>query len=274
MDILELMKKDLERRRYSKRTVQTYLFCFHKFLNWIKKEPRKISKKDIEEFLQKLNNKGFSASTLNLYLQAIKYPLQYILNKRNIFVNLPFSKTPKKLPAFLTKEEIKLLIGSIGNLKHKLMIELLYSSGLRISELINLKVKDLEFDSNFGWVLGGKGNKDRLFIIAQKIKGKLQQYIKEQDLKYENLLFSGRRGMYSAASIQEIVKQATKKSKINKKVHPHTLRHSFATHLIEDGYSLVSVQSLMGHNSPETTMIYVHMAKPKIMDIKSPYDAL
>ena len=182
---------------------------------------------------------------------------------------------PKTLPTVLTKEEIIRLFDNIKNSKHKLSAELMYSSGLRVNELVNLKVMDFEFEKNYGWVRNGKGNKDRLFIVAKRLNERLQEFIKENKLSYESYLFKGnKRDHISKETINMIIKTAAKKAGIKKRVHCHTLRHSFATHLIEDGYGVSDVQSLLGHKSPETTMVYVHMASPKMLNIKSPLDNL
>ena len=165
MDIIELMKKELLRRNYSLRTIKTYIFCLKKFLTYCKKEPRKITKKDIKDYLDILVGKNISGSSINIHLNALRFLMKEILCK-SFIVNIKYSKVPKKLPVVLSKEEISKLINSIENKRHRLMIKLMYSAGLRVSELVNLKIKDLEFDSNYGWVRHGKGNKDRLFIIA------------------------------------------------------------------------------------------------------------
>ena len=212
-------------------------------------------------------------NTINVNLNALKFLLEEILNKRFIS-RIKYSKTPKSLPLFLTKKEIINLINNIKNEKHKLMIKLIYGTGLRVNELVNLKVDDLNFENNYGWVRQGKGKKDRLFVIPNLLKQDLINYIKEKNLDNGSWLFVSYNGHISTRSIQEIIRKAAKKAKLNKKVHPHTLRHSYATHLIEDGYGLTLVQSLLGHKSPETTMIYVHMASPKLLSVKSPLDNL
>ena len=274
IDLLYNVERELKRRNYSEKTIKSYVYCIKKFLEWVKKDnPRKITKHDIKEFLYYHAEKNKSSSTLNLYLQALKFALEKILNKR-FFAELPFSKKAKSLPVVLSKEEVKKLIDSIENDKHKLMIRLMYSAGLRLNELICLKVKDIEFDNMYGWVRKGKGNKDRLFIIAESIKNELSDYIKTNNLPSESWLVTGRKGHISGRSVQNIVRINSKKAGILKSVHPHTLRHSFATHLIENGYDLTSVQTLMGHNSVETTMVYVHMKKPKMINVKSPLDGL
>lgn len=272
MDIIYLMKREMIRRRYSPRTIETYEYCFNEFMKWCKKEPRKITKEDIKEFLYLLSEKSKSASTMNIYLNAIKFPLENILGKKHFFISLPFSKVPKKLPIVLSKEEVSRLINSISNPKHKLMIQLMYSAGLRVSELLNLNINDLDFENNFGWVRQGKGNKDRMFIIAEGIKENLKNYL--QNNQPDSYLFTNGNSRLSVRTVQEIIKAAAQKADIRKKVHPHTLRHSFATHLIENGYDITSVQSLLGHASVETTMVYVHIASRKLISVKSPLDSL
>jgi len=275
MDLVELVKKELLRRHYSLKTVESYVFCLRKFLLWCKdKEPRRITKHDIKDYLTMLCEKNLAASTLNLHQQALKFALMNVLNKR-FFINLPYSKLPKKLPEVLTQEEVIRLFKAIDNPKHSLMVRLMYSAGLRVSELVNLRVKDFEFDKNYGWVRKGKGNKDRLFVLSEIIKHELVDFIRLNGVGYDSWVFQGRvYGHLTTRTIYAIVKQASLKAGLDKNVHPHTLRHSFATHLIENGYNLVKVQALLGHSSPDTTMVYVHMASPDLLGVMSPYDFL
>ena len=272
MDIEYKVTREMLRRRYSKTTIKTYLECINKFFRKCKKQPEKVSKIDVREFLNNLIKRNAAGNTINVYLNALKFFFEEVLNKR-MRLNIKYSKIPKRLPIVLTKDEIKRLIESIENQKHKLMIKLMYSAGLRVSELVNLKIEDLEIEKNYGWVREGKGRKDRLFIIAESIKIELTDYIKNN--KITDWLFPGnKRNHLSQRTVAAIIKDATKKAKINKKVHTHTLRHSFATHLIENDYALTDVQNLLGHNSPETTMIYLHTASKNMIKVKSPLDSL
>ncbi|MBR9683307.1 tyrosine-type recombinase/integrase [Candidatus Woesearchaeota archaeon] len=272
--LLEGIRKEGMRRGLSPRTIKTYFHCVQKFLRINKKELKFITKKDVENYLFGLMEKGRPGNTVNVYLNAIKFFFDKVL-KRQLTVNITYSKTPKHLPEFLTKEEVVRLFEVIKNQKHLLMIKLMYATGMRVSELASLKVKDFEFDQNYGWVRKGKGNKDRLFVIAAKLKEELLMWIKEGKLDFEDWLFSGQgRGHISAQTIYVIVKRATKDAGIKKKVHPHTLRHSFATHLIQNGYAVTEVQPLLGHSKMETTMIYLHMASPNLLNVKSPLDSL
>ena len=273
MDVLELIKKEGLRRGLSPRTISTYCFCVKKFFGFCFKEPRRITKRDIIEYVDMLLKKGVCGNTLNVHISALKFLLQEILCKK-VLLRIKYSKTPKELPSFLTKEEVVRLINSIENHKHKLIVMLMYSAGLRVSEVVNLRVRDFQFDNNYGWVRKGKGRKDRLFIVAQKLKNELFDFMEKENLTYDSFVFGGRNGHLSQKSVYNIVKSAARIADIKKNVHPHTLRHSFATHLIEDGYDVSSVQSLLGHNSSQTTMVYVHMASPKMISVRSPLDSL
>jgi len=211
---------------------------------------------------------------MNVYHMAIRFFLEDILHK-NMKLNIKYSRRPIKMPEFLTKEEVKKLIGKIKNWKHRLMIEVLYGGGLRVNELLNLRVKDLLVENGYGFIRQGKGRKDRIFVLSKITQDKIKNLIEMEKLTAEDYLFiTNRSERYSERSVQEIVKRATLLAEINKNVHCHTLRHSFATHLIENGASLNEVQTMLGHKSPETSMIYVHMASPRMIGIKSPLDSL
>ncbi len=268
------LDKECKRRRYSYRTIKTYAYCIERFLKFVNKSLDKISKKDVRLFLENLSEKEKSGSTMNVNHMAIRFLFEDVLNKR-IWIDIKYSKVPEKVPVVLTKNEIEKLFSSIENQKHRLMIEFLYSSGMRVSELVNLTIKELNLEHGHGWVRRGKGNKDRLFIIAEALKSSTQKLIEEEKLLPENTLFSSSwNKKYSVRSIQQILKTAARKSKIGKRVSPHVLRHSFATHLIENGYSVTEVQSLLGHKSPETTLVYLHTALPTLIKVKSPLDGL
>jgi len=274
MDVEERIRKEGFSRCYSYRTIQSYQESVRKFLEIVKKPLKEISKKDIHEYLENMAEKGKAGSTLNNRLNALKFFFSGILGKK-INVNLKYSKIPKTLPVVLSKDEIKKLLDAIRNNSHKLMIELMYSAGFRLSELVNLRIGDLELERNFGWIRHGKGNKDRMFIISEKIKNRLASLAKNR--KHEEFLFlTNKKQRYNVNTIYRIIKNTAKISGIAKykKVHPHTLRHSFATHLIENGYSIGDVQHLLGHSSPETTTVYIHTASSKMLGIKSPLDSI
>lgn len=223
-------------------------------------------------FLAK-KGKGASASSLNVSLQALKFYFEGVNHRRKMYIELPYSKRSVKLPVFLDKEEVEELLKNIKNHYHKIIIAFLYSTGLRVGELVNLRVENLNLIGRYGIVRKGKGNKDRIFIISERLVGIIAQIITNNKLENEDYLFvNQKKGKYSVRTIQQIIKNACKNMGIKKNIHPHTMRHSFATHIIENGESISEVQALLGHKSPETTLIYVHTAKGKMIKVKSPYD--
>src|SRR3989344_2186127 len=273
MDISELIRKEALRRGLSHKTIRTYRECVRKFFNWCRKEPHEIKKADIKSYLDLMIEKGACGNTINVNLNALKFFYGSVLHKR-LMINIRYSKTPKSLPVVLTKEEVASLINSITNSKHRLMAKLMYSAGLRVNELVNLKPEHLEIENGYGWVRHGKGNKDRMFIIAESLKEELASFISKECKSPDGYIFKGFNGHLTTASVRSIIKNATKNAKISKHAHPHTLRHSFSTHLIENGSSVSEVQSLLGHSSAETTMVYLHIASPKMIGTKSPIDSL
>lgn len=192
--------------------------------------------------------------------------------QRNIpFEYLKVARRERKLPVILSKKEVKNIINAIDNLKHKSIIALLYSSGLRIGELLNLKKNDVDSDRMLIHVKSGKGKRDRYTILSYKVLITLRSYY----IKYKpkNYLFEGQSGgKYSSESIGQVLKRALKKAKISKHATPHTLRHSFATHLLEDGIGIAHIQKLLGHSNINTTLIYTQIARDSLLTIKSPID--
>jgi len=273
--IIESVRKEGLRRGMSPRTIKSYQHCLNKFFRYYHyKDFRKISRIDVEKYLDSLVDRGRAGSTINVYLMALKFLYEQVLRKK-LTVNVKTSKIPKRLPEFLTQNETRRLLAVIKNPKHKLMVSLLYASGMRVGELIKLKVKDLEFEQNYGWVRQGKGAKDRPFVIAKSLKQDLLNWIKTNELSYGSYLFTGYTNLnYSRQSVRMIIKKARMNAKIDKNVHPHTLRHSFATHFIQNGYHAIELQPLLGHNSINTTMKYVHMASPNLFNVESPFDKL
>lgn len=269
VDVSGALVRELRRRKYSEKTIETYLRCVQSFLRWVGKPINRISKADIQRYLESLS--ALAGSTINVHHMAIRFLFEEVLRKR-IWVDIRYSKIPKRLPRVLSQEEVSLLFSHVKNQKHLLMLQLMYGAGLRVSELIGLRKKDFFLDKGYGFVRGGKGNKDRLFVVPAVLNGTLGEIL--NGLREDNTsVFSGRDGEYSSRTIQQIVKAAAKEAGL-KGVHPHTLRHSFATHLIERGEDLLSVQALLGHASPETTMTYVHLAGPRMLNVQSPLDSL
>ena len=271
MAITELIRHKAFLRGLSSRTIQTYIYVVEKFLRLYHKDHLEITKNDIEKHCLMLIENNHSTNTLNVHLNALKFFYEEVLN-RQLTINIRYCRVPKKLPEFLSQEETIQILSQISNPKHLLMIKMLYSAGLRISELLNLKVNHLNLDQNYGWVRNGKGKKDRVFVIADKLKIELTDWINK--LTPEDYLFSYLGRKMSSQTIRKVLSLACRNAKINKNVHPHTLRHSFATHLLENGYSITELQHLLGHNKLDTTLIYAHLTQPKFINVKSPFDTL
>lgn len=270
MDYFKRLETELKLRGFSKNTISSYIFYNKKFLEFCRKEPIEVEEDDVKNFIAQKISEGVNPKTVVLIQSALRFFYDEILKKG--IVNLKSPKISKSLPIVLTREEVRTLIDSTKNKKHRLIIKLLYSSGLRLSELINLKVCDLELEERIGWVRKGKGAKDRMFIISSKLIDELKEYLKnKKDFDY---VFSGRNGKMSERNVQKIIKVAAKKAGIEKKISTHTLRHSFATHLLEAGENIRKIQELLGHSNLSTTQIYTHVSTEELKKIKSPLDDL
>lgn len=255
-------------------TIKTYVYAVSKFFRICHLEPHHVTKESIEKYLIQLIKWNMSGSTINVHLHALRFFSAQILGKK-VMVKIPSLKTPRRLPEYLTQEEITSFFSVIKNSKQKLIVMLTYGSGFRVSEVVSLKVKDLNFTSGYGWIRNAKGGKDRMFIIPERLRGELQEWISENKQLEEDWLFPGyKNNHYSDSSVRSIVEQARGIAGIQKRINPHSLRHSFATHLLENGYSLIEVNRLLGHSRMETTMVYAHLAHPKLARVQSPLDTL
>ncbi len=265
---MEDLENELKLRGYSKKTVQTYMEFNKDLLNYVKKNSEDISVNDLKSYLAHLiTDKNYSPRTINLARSSLLFYYNDVLEKN--FRNIKTPKIQSSLPTVLSKEEIKLLIEKAHTKKSKLIMKLLYSTGLRVSELVNLKWNDLEMDKNMAWVRGGKGKKDRAVIISNKLMNEL--YSLDRSSEY---VISGKNGALTVKNIQKIIRNTAKKTGINKKITPHTLRHSFATHLLEEGTDIRMIQDLLGHSNLQTTQIYTHISFDQKKRIKNPLDDL
>ncbi len=273
MDVSELIQKEGLRRGLRAETIKTYSYATNKFLRTRHKQPQEITKEDIEAHLIQLIKCDRSGSTINVYLHALRFFYESVLGKK-LTLNLPQIKVRKRLPECLTQEEMSRFLDVLGNTKHKLILTLTYGSGFRVSEVVNLKVKDLDFQAGYGWIRNGKGGKDRQFIIPDRLNQELRAWIAEHHLQTEDWLFLGYKGQhYNESSVRKILEEARIAAEL-KHITPHSLRHSFATHLLENGYSLLEVKELLGHSKIETTLIYTHTANPRWTKVRSPLDSL
>ncbi|MFH1399100.1 MAG: site-specific tyrosine recombinase/integron integrase [Candidatus Woesearchaeota archaeon] len=271
MNVKEALLVELKLRGFSPRTIKSYIYQNSKFLEYIKKEPRNVAEEDIKAYMAFLiSDRGMAPSSVALAKAALKFYFYEVL-KKNI-VNIKTPKMFKKLPVILTKEEVKRLIDSASTKKTRLILMLLYASGLRVSEAVSLKYGDLEPDDNFGWVRLGKGGKDRMFLLNDRLVKELNRYSKDNSGPY---IFSNALDEpISPRNVQKIVSKTAKKAGIKKRVTPHTLRHSFATHLLESGVSIRYIQELLGHSNLQTTQIYTKVSTDELRKIKSPLDGL
>tara|TARA_B110000977_G_scaffold171524_1_gene223188 strand:- start:33 stop:1184 length:1152 start_codon:yes stop_codon:yes gene_type:complete len=261
-------------KKYAKNTANSYISFFGKFIQHHQGQDLKhISEIEIRTYLEKLVKENKSHSYLNTMVNSIKFYYEIVLGMPNRFYEIERPRKQTTLPKVLNKKEILEMINVPQNIKHKCIISLLYSAGLRRSELLNLKLTDIDSEKHTLRIENGKGSKDRISIISPSLIKELRIYWKE--FKTEKYVFEGAKGkQYSAASVLQIVKRAAKKANIRKNVTPHMLRHSFATHLLEDGVDLRTIQVLLGHASSKTTEIYTHVAINQLIKINNPLDSL
>ena len=204
-------------------------------------------------------------------LNSIKFYYEAVMGMPNRFYSIERPRKEFKLPKVLSKQEIKLIIENTNNVKHKCIVSLLYSAGLRRGELLNLKIEDIDSNRMLIRVNAGKGNKDRFTLLSENVLVDLRIYF--QKYRPKKWLFEGpNETQYSSGSVKEIINNAVLKAKIRKRVSPHMLRHSFATHLLENGTDLRHIQTLLGHSSSKTTEIYTHVAVSSFNLIKNPLD--
>lgn len=208
-----------------------------------------------------LSNSDKSNSTMRSIYFSLKFFHENVLNE-SFKTQLPLAKKGRKLPIVLSKEEVKKMIYATENLKHKLIIMFLYYAGLRLNEVINLRWQDIDYDREIIHIKDAKGSKDRVVFLHRELKKLLEIY--SENIREGVVLASQRSGRYNKRTIQKIVKNAAVKSDITKNVTPHTLRHSFATHLLEAGADIRYIQHLLGHKNLKTTQIYTHIANKDI----------
>jgi integrase/recombinase XerD len=269
---LEDLKVELKLRGFSPNTEKTYLYHNQKFLEFTKKEPSDITEADIKLYLAQLLSDDKEKSSVALVRSALLFHYNEILKRGIISIKTP--KIPKKLPITLSKEEIKRLIEAATHEKSKLLIKLIYASGLRVSEALRLKVEDLEAEQRIGWVRGGKGGKDRMVVIGGRVIDELKAFLKVRGI-VSGYIFLGKEGKpLTSRTAQKIVSNAAKAAGITKPVTPHKLRHSFATHLREAGQDLRVIQELLGHSSIQTTEIYTHVSTEEKRKVVSPAETL
>lgn len=265
----------LERKRYSPNTIKVYTSYMKDFLKaHNNKDLVSISSEEINAYILRLiRQKHISPSQQNQRINAIKFYYEKVLGLETQFYKIERPKKNRTLPKVLSEEEVLSILQSINNIKHKMIIGFIYSAGLRRSELINLRKQDIYLEKKMIIIRAGKGKKDRTSVLSDALANDLPVYLEMHKPNY--WLFEGvNRKQYSATSIARILDKASRKAGIEKKVTPHMLRHSFATHLLEQGTDIRYIQTILGHESSKTTEIYTHVSKKFLANIKSPLDVI
>ncbi|MBA6315802.1 site-specific tyrosine recombinase/integron integrase [Cellulophaga baltica] len=263
----------LELKKYANNTVRTYVSSFEAFINYYHSaELISLNESDVRAYLLVLIQDKKSNSYINSAINSIKFYYESVLGMPNRFYEIERPRKEKKLPKVLAKEDVFDIIAHTNNLKHKCIVSLLYSSGIRRNELINLKISDIDSKRMLIRIESAKGNKDRYTLLSYSLLKDLRAYYKQY--KPEKFLIEGMYGkQYSGQSIGKIVRNAAQKAGIKIIVTPHMLRHSFATHLLEAGTDIRQIQVLLGHSSTKTTEIYTHVATTTFKKIKNPLDS-
>jgi site-specific recombinase XerD len=270
--VLKLVEQ-LMLQRYSHNTIRTYRQAFFLYLMETENSLNNPDREQIRNYLLKqIKTQKWSESTQNTFINALAFYFRKVARLEIDLRNLR-PREPKSLPNVLSEEEVVNILQTCENIKHKTILMLIYSAGLRLSELISIRKDDIHFASNKIFVKSGKGKKDRYSLLSEKMKAQIQVYMAEYRPRY--WLFEGQtEEQYSVRSVQAILRRAVEKSGVNPFATVHTLRHSFATHLLERGTDIRYIQEILGHNSVKTTEIYTHITKKGGEQIKSPLDNL
>ena len=274
-DELDRFHQKLILKGYSPATVKSYRSQFIRFLQYFQnRNLPEVTKEEIEGFVYMLKSKySISETRQNILINAIKFYYEHVLGKPRTYYDIQRPKKSKSLPNVLSADEVWALINAPENLKHRTILYLTYSAGLRVSEVIKTRIEDIHLDDGYIFVKAAKGKKDRKTVLSQQLIPLLQTYLDKYRPAY--WLFEGQEGgQYSSSSINKIFRRAVEKARINPWATMHTLRHSFATHLLQQGLNLRYVQSMLGHASPKTTEIYTHVMNINNKTITSPLDVI
>ena len=274
----ETVRREMRLRNYSYKTIKSYISCLRSFVKYFSpKHPRNITEEDIKKYLlHLLMVEKRSASSVNQVFNALRFLYVELYKMSYIIGKLPRPMKEKKLPDVLNEDEVVRIFRAVHNLKHQTMLMLAYASGLRVSELVRIKIEDIDGSRGLIHIRNAKGKKDRFTVFPESLRGQLIEYWKKYKLGTSGWLFTGETTdkHLAARSIQAVLMRAIHASGITKKVSMHTLRHSFATHLLDHGTDLRYIQELLGHQSVKTTEIYTHVSPKGLGRIRSPLDFL
>ncbi len=267
-DYLNQLTRELQQRNYSPRTVEIYSNCLRYFFKWLWNNVSSISREKVIDFILHLQSKGKAPKTVNLYKEVIKFFCSQIL-KISIPLDIKLSKEPRKLPVVLSRFEIQRMLDVVENNKHKTLLSLAYGAWFRVSEIVHLRVGDINLDNFTIHIKWAKGQKDRITLLPDKIIEDVKLLM--NDKSWSDFLFHSEQWAHiTTRTAQHIFQHALQKSEIQKKASFHSLRHSFATHLLENGTDIRYIQSLLGHSSIKTTQIYTQVATHHLQHIQSP----
>ncbi|MDI6767950.1 MAG: tyrosine-type recombinase/integrase [Bacteroidota bacterium] len=272
----ETVRREMRLRNYSHKTIKSYVSNLRSFVKYFQpKHPREVNEGDIRLYLLHLiEEKKFTASTVNQVFNALRFLYIKLYKMPFTIGSLPRPKKEKQLPVILSQEEVVKILDAVDNLKHKTLLMLIYSAGLRVGEVVRLKIADIDSQRKLIYLKSTKGKKDRYTILSDVALATLRKYYKEY--KPKEYLFEGAEGRRHIAerSVQNVFERAIKTAGIRKQATVHSLRHSFATHLLESGTDLRYIQELLGHSSSKTTEIYTHVSKKSLGKIISPLDTV
>ena len=269
------MLEDLRIRNYAPTTVACYIRSVAKFAQHFNKSPDQLGPEEIRSWqLFLLNEKRVKLSTYIQAVCALRFFYQNTLHRKIEIDRIPLPRYEKKLPVILSKAEVKALLEAPKNLKHRAMLSTMYGAGLRVSEVASLKVSDLDRERHVIWVRGGKGHKDRQVMLAEPLRELLSAYWRWK--RPTDWLFPGTNPdcPIATTSVFRACQKAARKAGISKPIHPHSLRHAFATHLLDEGVNLLVIQTLLGHAHLKTTARYLHLSESAIRSTRSPLETL
>ncbi len=268
--MFEAMLDEMRLRNFSLKTQKVYLYYNQDFLRWVALKPQSVTEQDIKRYLLEYICAGRSSSTVNLAHNALLFYYNTVMKRR--FYSLPFQKREQKVRVVPSKSEIDLLIDAVSYVKHKLVISLLYASGVRCSELISIRVSDVDFDRRLLLVRQGKGKKDRYTILSYSVLGLVSEYLKIRVWKGSFYLFDTPTGHITSATVEKVVANAVSSCGLVKNMTPHCLRHAFATHHMRAGTQIEYIQKMLGHKDIRTTQIYERVDTSDLEGLRSPQD--
>jgi integrase/recombinase XerD len=274
-EVVERMDNELKLGGYSPKSRKAYLNHIKRFVLYFQLDPMELDEKKVKRYLlELLENEKFSHSYVNQAISSIKFFFHKVLKKERLLLVIPRPKKQDKLPEVLSQQEVSSILYSIQNEKHRALLFIVYSAGLRVSEVVNLKIEDVDSDRMLIHIRQGKGRKDRYTMLSEVALDALRSYAKKYTPRY--WLFPGDNidKHITIRTVQKIFEKARDHVQIKKKVSVHTLRHSFATHLLEGGTDLRYIQELLGHKNSKTTEIYTHVTQKGLRRIQSPLDRL